>query len=113
MAEHTKTPWTLGEFRNFTGTFVFWVYYKETRIFSIRENSDVITEEQFKANAKFIVKACNAYDSDQETIKGLRATVRMFVTALDRHPEDTEVTFRKESPFADTFRKALKLAEQE
>lgn len=76
MAEHTDLPWTIGKGKvrirkvGDTHSLVAECYTTQNWIRYTKN------EQEREANAQFIVKACNAYASDQEKIAGLVKSCR-------------------------------------
>ena len=77
-AKYTPTPYRLHEPCKF-GDYVISRKTEELAIASIVQNGFRSSEET-KANAEFIVKACNTYEANQATIKALTEALRASVT---------------------------------
>jgi hypothetical protein len=64
-------------------------------------------EDECRANARFVVKACNNYESMLNALKTI-------AHGIDRDCNDFDYyfTFHKDSPLANTIRNAIKQAEE-
>jgi hypothetical protein len=90
MAEHTPTPWQLTEEDTFNmGCRAIVADFAETPICHVENWADDETAgAEAKANAKFIVQACNCHGDLVQAMEQLLDDISMFFDHPTNAPED-------------------------
>lgn len=83
VIKHTPTPWQIREY--FSDPIPIIAGFDQGDLYNVCEMSseDFFEPEVLRANAEFIVKACNSYDSNQKRIKELEDALELVLGETD------------------------------
>ena len=105
MNAHIATPWGIElDYRDRTKTIIT----SKLDDYMVASCNHACNDPQNEANAAFICRACNEYESDRQKIKALKEALQEAMTYIVRTKNESE---QYETTVYDQCKQALNLAE--